>query len=286
MNLGFVVGSLDIDPGRWHELGSFFAELEDVGADTIWLTDHVFSGHPSADPFVLAAIAATATTGCAIGTGVLQLPLRRSAAVAKAASTLALVSNGRFRLGVGVGQHAEEFHRSNVDFTRRGADADRLLAALHGHWTPRDGWFSMRPVAPPVPIWTGGSSPRALARTARVADGWLGLFLDPDGFADASLRLDAELAALGRPADRVVRHMIVMVCPTDATWSRDEAVEWAGRQFPNGTRGIGRYVITGRPDECIDALSRFTAGGATALAVQIPHPDPVPRFRSLWEAAH
>lgn len=278
-----MVTSVDGGASAWENMAGHFADVEAAGADVIWLTDHLFAGHDAGDPFVLGAVAAVATRTCAIGTGVLQLALRRSAAVAKAASTLQLVSGGRFRLGVGVGEHRREFERAGVDFATRGAIVDAELDALARHWSEDDGWFSMRPRVH-TPLWVGGSSTAALQRTARFADGWVGLFLDPAGLALAGRRLDAELVAVGREPGSVERRMIVMACPTDRDWSRSDVLRWAGRQFPGELGGIARHIVTGSVTECADTVRGLVAAGAGGVDLQIPHPEPLPRFLALRSA--
>ncbi|MBS1849066.1 MAG: LLM class flavin-dependent oxidoreductase [Actinobacteria bacterium] len=286
--IGFVTTAIDTDTDGWRRLDRWFGSIEAAGADEIWLTDHLFAGHPCGDPFVLAAVAATATSRCRIGTGVLQLALRRAAAVAKATTTLQAISGGRFRLGVGVGAQPTEFSRARVDFTRRGELVDRMLVELaefgsDGDLDRGDRWFAMRP-NPPFDIWVGGTSPAALHRTARFASGWIPLFLTPRRLAEASRALDAELVGAGRTPSEVTRCMTILVCPTDASWTRAAAFEWVARQFPRGTAGVDRYLVTGSLERCVAEIREFVDVGVDGIALQIMHPDPAPRFADLREA--
>jgi alkanesulfonate monooxygenase SsuD/methylene tetrahydromethanopterin reductase-like flavin-dependent oxidoreductase (luciferase family) len=280
---GLVVTAIDTDPTAWHRLGGFFADLEAAGCRSIWLTDHLFSGHPSAEPFVLAGVAAASTTRCRIGTGVLQLPLRRSAVVAKSATTLQLVSGGRFVLGVGVGHHPREFERVGVDFHRRGAAADRLLHELVGHWQASDGWFALRPTAT-VPIWFGGTSDAALRRIVAFGAGWLSLFQSPRRFGETNSRLTDMLESAGRESGAVERRIVLFVSPTDDGWSRNDALRWVARQFPGGSAGVDRHVITGSVDDCAAGIRAFERAGATGVDLQITHPEPLASFQSLQRA--
>ena len=110
----------------------------------------------------------------------LQLPLRRPAAVAKQATALQLLSGGRFVLGLGVGIHEGEYERAGVDFHRRGRLMDEGVADLRAAWGGPGGpgsEYVQEPASPPVPLWFGGSSAAARRRAAAVGDGWVPLFL-------------------------------------------------------------------------------------------------------------
>lgn len=279
---GLVVTAVDFDPGEWSRLPAFFAEIEAAGGDTIWLTDHLFAGHPCAEPFALAGVAAAATSGARIGTGVLQLALRRRAAVAKAASTLQLVSGGRFLLGVGAGLHRREFERAGVDFATRGAEVDRMLDGLALDWSVSDDWYAMRPTPPqPIPLWVGGTSDAAFRRVVTHGSGWLSIFQSPGRFADSNHRLSEALADAGRAPDSVERRIVLFVSPTDRAWTRRDALAWIARQFPGGPEAVGRHVITGSVLECVEHLRAFEQAGAHGLDLQVTHPEPAPIFAVL-----
>src|SRR2546421_446959 len=75
-------------------------------------------------------VAATSTSTVALGTGVMQLPLRRAAAVAKQIGSLQLLTGGRVVFGVGVGQHVGEYAAAGVDYGTRGRALDDALATI------------------------------------------------------------------------------------------------------------------------------------------------------------
>lgn len=178
---------------------------EEVGFEGVMGADHTFyprnlqSAYPYSgdgklfidgdtaypDPWVTSAAIATVTSTLKISTCVYILPLRNPVEVAKATSTLSLMSNERFILGTGVGWMKEEFETFGVDFKTRGRRMDETIEVLNkmwgDDWVEHDGEFfkydgikvSPRP-RERVPIYTGGSSDRALKRAASVADGWIG----------------------------------------------------------------------------------------------------------------
>ena len=120
--------------GSAAEVAELWRRAEATGADSLWAVDHLYWPHPMGESLTTLAVAAGATSSATLGTCVLQLPLRRPAAVAKQATALQLLSGGRFVLGVGVGIHEGEYIRAGVDFHRRGALMDEGIAEMQRAW--------------------------------------------------------------------------------------------------------------------------------------------------------
>ena len=150
--------------------------------------------------------------------GVYVLPLRNPIEVAKQAATLAILSQGRFVLGVGAGWMKEEFEIYGVDFATRGRRMDEMLTILRGLWS--GGFFEFHGeffdfdrivVSPepshPIPIYFGGAAPVALRRAAREGDGWMGAGNTPEEVPGILAELARLREAAGRsdePFDSVV----------------------------------------------------------------------------------
>jgi alkanesulfonate monooxygenase SsuD/methylene tetrahydromethanopterin reductase-like flavin-dependent oxidoreductase (luciferase family) len=143
---------------------------------------------------VLAAAIAQATTRIQIGTAVLLAPLHDPLRVAEDAATIALLSDGRFTLGLGAGWRNEEFEVFGVDQGERAGRIRETVQVLRGAWGP--GAFSFNGdhysfqdlnVTPkpeqPIPIWLGGFAPGAIRRAGRIADGFLGSSTGTSGLA-------------------------------------------------------------------------------------------------------
>jgi probable F420-dependent oxidoreductase len=146
----------------------------------------------------MAAVTRTLRFTC----GVYVLPLRNPHEVARAASTLAILSDNRFVLGVGVGWMKEEFDIYGVDFHQRGSITDESIEVLHKLWRggmvehhgrhfdfPRVQLSPAPAVVPP--IYIGGASEIALRRAARVGDGYIGAGTAPEDVGPLLKRLDA-----------------------------------------------------------------------------------------------
>ena len=269
----------------WNDGGAAFRTLDDSGCGGIWLTDHLFFDLPTPECLVLAAVAASHTTNCRIGTGVLQLPLRRTAAVAKAAATIAVISGGRFDLGLGAGQHVEEYDLVGVDFGRRGRDLDDGIVELRRCWSTDIGWFRQLPSPPQIPLWIGGRSDAALDRAAASGDGWLPLFIGAATYAKLNRSLDDRIEKAGRSVDEVARGVTVMAAITSSAWSREDALRWAGTLFPSGTAGLEHYVLTGSAEECVAQFDAYRQAGSTRVSILVLSPEPVPMFLELNAAS-
>src|SRR5262249_24120098 len=169
------------------------------------------------EALTLAGYLAALTTRVQLGISVLVLPQRSPVIVAKEVATLDRLSSGRMVLGVGAGYHEAQFRWLGAEFERRGQRLDEYIVAMREVWTasePRfegrfvafsDVVFSPQPVQPEgPPIVVGGSSPPALRRAARLADGWHPVGLTPAQFAAgvASSRPAPHPGARPRPPPR------------------------------------------------------------------------------------
>lgn len=140
---------------------------------------------PFMEPFALFSFMAAVTQRIEFTTGILILPQRQTALVAKQAAALDVLSNGRLRLGIGIGWNAVEYSALNADFHNRGQRVEEQVEVLRKLWTQplvtyqgrwhiiEDAGLNPLPVQRPIPIWFGGHAEAVLKRTARMGDGWL-----------------------------------------------------------------------------------------------------------------
>ncbi len=157
---------------------------------------------------IFAAMAAV-TSKLLFTCGVYVLPLRNPHEVARASATLAILSDNRFILGVGIGWMKEEFDIYGVDFHQRGKITDEIIEVLQSLWSgqmveyhgahfdfPRV-QLSPAPSTHP-PIYVGGSSEIALRRAARVGGGYIGAGTAPDDVGPLLHRLNELRQEYGR----------------------------------------------------------------------------------------
>jgi probable F420-dependent oxidoreductase len=135
------------------------------------------------EPLMMFAYLAGFTT-LSFATSILIGPQRQTALLAKQAAEVDLLSNGRFRLGLGIGWNAVEYEALGYDFGTRGRRLEDQVAVLRQLWTQKsvtvDSEFhhitaaglAPLPVQQPIPVWLGAFAPAALRRVGRIADGW------------------------------------------------------------------------------------------------------------------
>lgn len=162
---------------------------EDLGFDGVWVSDHVVhpaeQSYPSphlCDPIVTLTWAAAVTDRVDLGTSVLVVPQHSPLELANALATLDALSGGRVIAGVGVGWSEREFDALGFSFADRGARTDDVLRAWRAIWTEDPvsyegthvSFSDLRVLPKPahrIPIWVGGSGPRARRRAVELGDG-------------------------------------------------------------------------------------------------------------------
>jgi alkanesulfonate monooxygenase SsuD/methylene tetrahydromethanopterin reductase-like flavin-dependent oxidoreductase (luciferase family) len=161
------------------DLADAAAAIERNGFDSAWVFDAIGRGFMLPDPLTALSVAATVTERIELGTGVMQVPLRRTVELANRVLTTQLLAGGRFLFGVGAGSTAADFAAIDVPFERRHAVLAEMLAAMRRLWAGEevDG-IALSPWpavvgGPPVLIgaWL---SPNWIGRAADEFDGWIG----------------------------------------------------------------------------------------------------------------
>lgn len=219
-------------------VGKLAKAIEDIGYDQLDIFDHVVMGFPTEgrdsryaakmpilEALMTLSYAAALTSRIGLGTEVLVLPQRQPVLVAKQVSTLDTLSNGRVRLGVGIGWQPSEFEALGENFRTRGRRTDEALALMRACWRDEQIDHSgkyytavamgMEPKPPQggnLPIWIGGGSDAAFERIGKYGDGWL-----------SSQVRDAEYAK---------RAMDAIKAAASAAGRDPEALGWQGQIAP------------------------------------------------------
>lgn len=199
--------------------------VEGLGYNHILAYDHVLGANPERpggfrgpytfessfhEPFVLYSYMAGLTKKLEFTPGIIILPQRQTALVAKQAATLDVLSGGRIRLGVGLGWNEIEYIALGENFHNRGRRIEEQvellrelwtqpLVAFEGRWhTIPDAGINPLPVQQPIPIWFGGQADPVLERTARLGDGWMANVRTPEQAQTYVDKLRSYLAEAGR----------------------------------------------------------------------------------------
>lgn len=260
------------------------AALDALGVDAIWLTDHLYWHEPTVDVIGALALVAHATERCRLGPGVLQLPLRSAAAVAKSMAFLDRLAPGRVVVGVGVGEHRGEYeaaHRGPA-YGRRGRVLDRDIARLREAWAGGEDGYALLP-ARPLPIWVGGRSGASLRRAATLGDGWFPHLCTPDWYAAHRARLDGALAEHGRDPAEVRRGVLVAAAVEGVEPGLDPAA-WLGSLYRLDPGRFGHVLVHGSAARILEAIAAYEQAGAEHVALMIAGDRPVDHVAALLTA--
>ena len=218
MEIGVIFPQTEIEPDV-AAIRDFAQAAQDMGYSYLFIADHVLGADASAydhplfgmynhesvvhESLTTMGYIAAVAPGMGLMTGILILPQRQTALVAKQAAEIDVLCGGRLRLGIGVGWNFVEYEALGMNFQDRGARSAEQIEVMRQLWTNESvdfhgKWHDIThaginplPVQRPIPVWLGVGSPAApippdvaLRRVARIADGWCPNFSpDEAGYA-------------------------------------------------------------------------------------------------------
>jgi probable F420-dependent oxidoreductase len=222
------------------------------------------------EPMVLFGFLAGCTSKIELTTGILILPQRQTALVAKQVAEVDILSNGRMRLGVGTGWNFVEYDSLNEDYATRGKRQVEQIEVLRRLWTEpvvdytgqwhRIDRAGIKPLPKkPIPIWFGGFTEVAFRRAAKIGDGFI-----LGGSQRANLAITQQLRELvkaeGRDEAAFGIEALLNYQAGEDAW-RGEVEAWVDAKADyvamrtTGLRGMGEGLAS--PQEHIDALKRY-----------------------------
>jgi probable F420-dependent oxidoreductase len=270
-------------PGLWELVDA----MEECGYDSLWVSDSAGLGGLSPLP-TLAAIAAR-TEKLKLGTNVLVLPPRNPVMLARELATVDVLSGGRLLPAGGLGiDIPAERAALGVAPKERVARMEECIEILRALWTTDgpvdyDGRFVQlqgielhpAPVKRKLELWLAGNAPKALARTGRLGDGWIGSFLAPQEFAAMTDLIRGAAREAGRSIDEDHYGTTLFACP-----SEDELPDEARALLTRRPElAVGDHVAFG-PDQLRELLQRFIAEGGSKYVV-VPIAKDVPAYIKL-----
>ncbi len=262
----FPQTEIGIDTGAIRE---YAQATESLGFDFLLAFDHVLGANAEThteltgpyrhddmfhEPFVLFGYLAAVTSRVELATGIIILPQRQTALVAKQAAVVDVLSEGRLRLGIGVGWNPVEFEALGETWNNRGSRSEEQIDVMRQLWTNElityegrwhkitDAGILPLPVQRPIPVWLGGSSDRTVRRIVGIGDGWI---------------------LTGRPDDRA-KHLVDKLHAYAAEAERDI-----------GSIGLEGWVSAsiGGPDEWAKEAEDWKALGATHVSLNTMRAD-------------
>jgi alkanesulfonate monooxygenase SsuD/methylene tetrahydromethanopterin reductase-like flavin-dependent oxidoreductase (luciferase family) len=286
----------------WEEICDRVAVLEELGFHSVWFMDHLYPPEmprvPSFEAWTTATAVLARTSRLRVGHLVLSSTFRHPVLLAKMATTLDVISNGRLELGIGSGSYAEEHRRAGIPWKSAGersadlAESLQILTAVlaqdetvfSGERYRVDG-FPNRPgpvQRPRPPLHVGGAGERfTLPLAARFADVW-----NCPTYALAAL--DEKRAALDRECERLGRdpgslrtslEAVLVLAPDRVALA--PARELAERRFGGAGWGLHDGGYVGTPDEIVARIRRDVARGVRSF-VFFTHDRAAPETLELF----
>ena len=266
-------------------LWEFVDMCEDLGVDSIWLSDRIVSATPSLESMAMMAALAGRTKRMKFGNSVLALPLRNPTVLAKEIATIDFISGGRILPAVGLGtDNPAEFEACGVNIKQRAGRTDEAIALMRRLWTEDNVTFDGRyyhttevtiepkPHQKPCPpIWIGGRTEPAFQRVGRLGDGWLTSFLSPEEVGHGIERIRIAAAEHGRSVPEDHYGTIISYCLAD---SRQEAMDLAS-PFMLRVRSDAppeTYCGLGSIEDLASLIEDYVRHGATKFVLRAMGP--------------
>lgn len=297
-------------PERARGIIDFSRQVEDLGFESIFITDHLFAAKQFysvsfLEPVSALSLVAGVTERVKLGTSVMVVPIREPVLLAKQLATLHFLSAGRMILGAGIGWYPPEYAATGVRKSERGARTDEILdivmPLLEGESVTYDGEFysiedvTIEPRLSQRPeVWIGGGSqladpgspdlPRfveAVKKRILKSEGWIPRpTCPPDDIARDWAELQSYLTGHGRdPADLTIAHenFMHLVLTDDRQRALAEQHE-AFLRVMSPARGpdyLEKVYLFGTPDDIVESLQARVDAGVQRFMLHTMTPDPI-----------
>ena len=272
----FFDGPVDMEHIR-----KFATRAETLGYDSLWLQERIVGDITMLEPVTLLSYVAAITAKLKLGTSVILLPLRNPVQLAKAYSTLDVMSNGRAIMGVGLGgghlgSHEDVFGYSREGRVTRFTEAVQIIkllwteskASFQGrYWNFKDVSMEPKPVQRPhLPIIFGGHHENALRRSVKYANGWMGAGSSSSGsFIRESARIRDMLAEARRdPTTFHFAKRVYIAVDNDEARAERRIREWFGGRYKNAALGP-KVSIWGSAAKCTEKTQEIVNAGAQQI---------------------
>ncbi|ONM48023.1 LLM class flavin-dependent oxidoreductase [Nocardia donostiensis] len=282
LDIGVLLPTMSTRDGSLGDVGAAARHAEDLGFESVWVADQLIAGTgvPVLESLTSLAAAAAVTDRIQLGLGVLVLPLRPVAWIAKQVASLQHISGDRLLLGVGVGgaRHDRSWAAAGVPARERGRKTDEALRLLPdlisgrpthlGNGAPAHSPVQLSPPATVPPIIVGGMSDAAVRRAA-AHDGWFVLGASDDIPAHQA-RLGVLAAANGRTTPPITANAMVGLHGDPSL--PDHTAILQSLSDPDGMFGIPvehaeSSLVRGEPGFVAEHLNIFATHGADRVVV-------------------
>ena len=268
-------------PVNMEHIRSFAVRAETLGYDSLWLQERIIGDFQILEPVTLLSYVAAITTRLKLGTSVILLPLRNPVQLAKAYSTLDVMSGGRAVMGVGLGgghlgSHEEVFGYSREGRVTRFTEAVQIMkllwtepnASFAGrYWNFTDVAMEPKPAQKPhLPMIFGGHHENALRRAVKYADGWMGAgSSSSSSFVRESARIRGFLDEAKRDATTFhFAKRVYLAVDNDEARGERRIRQWFGQRYKNADMGP-KVCIWGSAAQCTEKIQAIVRAGAQQI---------------------
>ena len=262
---------------------------EDLGIDSIWLSDHIVARNPSFDIACIMALWAGRTKRIKMGPSVLTMPARDPVQVAKTYATLDYLSGScnRVIMAVGLGSDPRDCQACGVPLEGRGkrmAEAVDVMRKLwagpnvthHGEFYDfEDVTIEPRPAKGSLDVWVGGGSDLAIKRAVRYGDGWFPSLVTPQEYATGLQKMAAFGTQYGRQVDPDETGVLIFTHVNDDRAAADRVARAFLSDFPTMSAEplIARSAI-GPAAACLEKVHAYVEEGCNKFVLwPIAPPD-------------
>jgi alkanesulfonate monooxygenase SsuD/methylene tetrahydromethanopterin reductase-like flavin-dependent oxidoreductase (luciferase family) len=288
LKLGMHTGQQDCS---YEELRRLWRLADNSGFYWISIWDHHFESppvdgkHAAFETISIMTALALETTNVRVGCLVFSPAYRNPGLIAKAATTIDHLSNGRVEIGLGAGWHQPEYDAFGYNFHRAGVREDMLeetaqivrtmlregVVTFEGkHFQMKDAYCVPAPLQKELPIWIGGAGEkRTIPAAAKYADAWNGAYVAPDVYRHKLAVVDQACEAIGRDPATIARAVnlgfYMGIDTADAERKRGK-LPWG----PDDPRYGGQLL--GTASEVVDRLGEYVDAGAEHINLAIRAP--------------
>jgi probable F420-dependent oxidoreductase len=267
---------------------AYAERAEDLGIDSIWLSDHIVSREPSLDTACVMATFAARTKRIKMGPSVLTLPARDPVQVAKTYATLDYLTGscGRVIMAVGLGSDPRDCEVSGIAPEERAGrlkEGVEVMRKLWGgaHVTHAGKYYKFadvtltpRPAKGALDVWIGGRTDAALRRVAKYGDGWFPSFVTPQEFRTGMDQLAVYGAECGRTIEPGEAGVLLLTYASRDRARTEAIAQTLCEAFPVPAEALAARSAVGTPEEVIERVQSYVAAGCSKYVLwPISPPD-------------
>jgi probable F420-dependent oxidoreductase len=260
---------------------SYAERAEDVGIDSIWLSDHIVSRNPELEISCIMAMFAARTKKIKMGPSVLTLPARDPVQVAKTYATLDYLTDGcgRVIMAVGLGSDPRDCLACGIAPEERAKRMEEGVQVMRKLWAgphvTHEGRFykftdvtiEPRPAKGSLDIWIGGKSDLAIKRTARYGDGWFPSFVTPQEFKEGMAKLTEYGKLYGRAINPREAGVLILTHVSHDRTRAQEITQKFFQGFPIPPESLPTRCAIGTSEECIEKIQSYVDVGCSKFVL-------------------